>query len=86
MLALRESNAPFNTFSRVATPGYNYNVHPMVRLTWGIPVPFASGLSFEGFANLTASMGKDFVSIAVSWIWGGREGKFTLELTKSHYF
>lgn len=60
LLALWESNAPYNTFSGVSTPRYSYDVHPMVSLAWGIPFTVGSvSLSFEGFANFIASKGKD---------------------------
>jgi len=59
VLALWESNAPYNTFSGVATPRYSYDVHPMITMAWGIPLAFAPGLSFEGFANFIASKGKN---------------------------
>lgn len=61
LLALWESNAPYNTFSGVSTPRYDYDVHPMLTLAWGIPIPLPLGipLSFEGFANFIASKGTD---------------------------
>jgi nucleoside-specific outer membrane channel protein Tsx len=52
LLALWESNAPN------ATPRYSYDVHPMLSLAWGIPVPGVP-LAFEGFANFIASKGKN---------------------------
>ena len=60
VLYLWESNAPFNTFSGVSTPRYNYDPHAMIGAAWGIPfsigsVPFA----FEGFANIIAAKGKN---------------------------
>jgi nucleoside-specific outer membrane channel protein Tsx len=60
LLALWESNAPYNTFSKTSTPRYSYDVHPMINLVWGIP--FSVGpvpLSFEGFANFIAAKGKN---------------------------
>ncbi|OYU44371.1 MAG: outer envelope protein [Burkholderiales bacterium PBB4] len=59
LLALWESNAPFNTFTGVATNRYNYDVHPMLSLAWGIPFNVGIPLSFEGFANFIASKGKN---------------------------
>lgn len=56
---LKESNAPYNTFSRVATPRYSYKGHGMLNLAWGIPLGKDTGFSFEGFANFIASKGKD---------------------------
>jgi nucleoside-specific outer membrane channel protein Tsx len=58
LLALWESNAPYSTFSNTATPRYSYDVHPMLNLVWGMPVPGVP-LSFEGFANFIASKGKN---------------------------
>jgi nucleoside-specific outer membrane channel protein Tsx len=58
LLALWESNAPYNTFKNVATPRYSYDVHPMLNLAWGMPVPGVP-LAFEGFANFIASKGKN---------------------------
>jgi nucleoside-specific outer membrane channel protein Tsx len=58
LLALWESNAPYSTFSGVATPRYSYDVHPMLNLAWGMPVPGVP-LAFEGFANFIASKGKN---------------------------
>ncbi|OYV00044.1 MAG: outer envelope protein [Burkholderiales bacterium PBB5] len=58
LLALWESNAPYNTFSKVSTPRYSYDTHAMLTAAWGIPLG-ASGFSFEGFANVIASKGKN---------------------------
>lgn len=58
LFALWESNAPYSTFSGIATPRYSYDVHPMLNLVWGMPVP-SLPLSFEGFANFIASKGKN---------------------------
>ena len=60
LLALWESNAPYSTFSKISTPRYSYDVHPMLGLAWAIP--FSVGelpLSFEGFANFIAAKGKN---------------------------
>jgi nucleoside-specific outer membrane channel protein Tsx len=57
LLYLWESNAPFNTFSGVSTPRYNYDPHAMLGAAWSIPLgslPF----TFEGFANIIAAKGK----------------------------
>ncbi len=59
LLALWESNAPYNTFTGVSTPRYRYDTHPMLNLAWGIPFNVGIPLSFEGFANFIASKGKD---------------------------
>ncbi len=58
LLALWESNAPYNTFTKVSTPRYSYDVHPMLTAAWAIPLG-DTGFSFEGFANYIASKGKN---------------------------
>jgi nucleoside-specific outer membrane channel protein Tsx len=58
LLVLWESNAPYNTFSKVSTPRYGYDAHAMLGAAWGIPLG-GSGLSFEGFANFIAAKGKN---------------------------
>ena len=57
LLALWESNAPYNTFSQTSTPRYSYKTHPMLTAAWGIPLGKDSGFSFEGFFNYLASKG-----------------------------
>ena len=57
VLILQESNAPFNTFTKVSTPRYTYKTHPMIGAAWGIPL--GNGFSFEGFANFIASKGQN---------------------------
>lgn len=59
LLGLKESNAPYNTFSGVSTPRYDYKFHWMLTAAWGIPFDIGIPLSFEGFANLIASKGKN---------------------------
>ena len=59
LLALWESNAPYNTFTNTSTPRYSYDTHAMLTLAWGIPLGKGIPLSFEGFANFIASKGKD---------------------------
>jgi hypothetical protein len=56
---LKESNAPYNTFSKVSTPRYSYKGHAMLNLAWGIPLGKDTGLSFAGFANFIDSKGKN---------------------------
>lgn len=58
LLALRESNAPYNKFSSTATPRYTYKTHLMLTAAWGIPLG-KTGFAFEGFANYIASKGKN---------------------------
>ncbi len=59
LLGLWESNAPYNTFTQVSTPRYDYDFHPMLNLAWGIPLGKDTGLAFEGFANFIASKGNN---------------------------
>ncbi|MGS0754064.1 hypothetical protein ACVBEH_04535, partial [Roseateles sp. GG27B] len=58
LLALWESNAPYNTFSKVSTPRYSYGTHPMLTAAWGIPLG-SLPVTFEGFANFIAAKGKN---------------------------
>jgi len=55
-LWLKESNAPYNTFSGTGVSRYDYKTHPMLTAAWGIPIG-GTGLSFEGFANWIAAKG-----------------------------
>ena len=59
LLALWESNAPYNTFSGTGVPRYTYDTHAMLNLAWGIPLGKDTGFSFEGFANFIDSKGKN---------------------------
>jgi nucleoside-specific outer membrane channel protein Tsx len=59
LLALRESNAPYNTYTHTATPRYTYKTHAMISMAWGIPFNVGIPLSFEGYANFIDSKGKD---------------------------
>lgn len=59
LLLLKESNAPYSTFSKVSTPRYSYKTHPMLSAAWGIGLGKDTGLSFEGFFNYIASKGKN---------------------------
>jgi nucleoside-specific outer membrane channel protein Tsx len=60
LLALWESNAPYNGFSDVETDRYTYDTHPALCLNWGIPFKLGPvPLSFEGYANFIASKGDD---------------------------
>lgn len=58
LLVLKESNAPYNTFTNTATPRYSYKTHPMLTAAWGIPIG-DTGFSFEGFMNWIASKGSN---------------------------
>jgi hypothetical protein len=60
LLAVWESNAPYSGYTGIATPRYHYDVHPMLTAAWGIPFHIGPvPLSFEGYANLIGSKGKD---------------------------
>lgn len=59
LLGLWESNAPYSTFTGVATPRYSYKFHPMLTAAWAIPIVKDSGFTFEGFANWIAPKGKN---------------------------
>jgi len=50
---LYESNQP--AAAHIAR--YTYDLHPMLGLTWGIPIAGASGFSFEGYLNWIAAKG-----------------------------
>lgn len=58
LYGLWESNAPYNTFTGVATPRYTYDTHPMINVVWSIPLG-KSSFSFEGFANFITAKGKN---------------------------
>jgi len=53
VLALFESNAPVGISDR-----YNYDTHPMLDLSWGIPIG-SSPFSFQGYFDIIAPKGKD---------------------------
>lgn len=57
LLLLKESNAPYNTFTNTSTPRYTYKTHPMLTASWAIPVSQSIPLTFEGYANFIASKG-----------------------------
>ena len=59
LLLLKESNAPYNTFTSTSTPRYSYKTHPMLSAAWGIPLAKDIPISFEGYANFIASKGKN---------------------------
>jgi nucleoside-specific outer membrane channel protein Tsx len=61
LLLLSESNAPSGAFPPISTVRgrYTYDLHPMLNASWGIPI--STLWSFEGYANLIASKGKDEV-------------------------
>ncbi len=59
LLLLKESNAPYNTFTNTSTPRYSYKTHPMLSAAWGIPLAKDIPISFEGYANFIASKGKN---------------------------
>jgi nucleoside-specific outer membrane channel protein Tsx len=60
LLALWESNAPYNGYTHTHVERYQYDTHAMLNLAWGIPFHIGPvPLSFEGFANFIASKGED---------------------------
>jgi nucleoside-specific outer membrane channel protein Tsx len=59
LLALRESNAPFNGFTSTSTPRYTYKTHAMLSAAWGIPFTLGVPLSFEGYANYIGTKGRN---------------------------
>jgi hypothetical protein len=59
---LWESNAPYNTFTKVSTPRYDYAPHPMIGVSWGIPL--GNNFSFAGFANFITEKGGIGISTA----------------------
>ncbi|MFA9216401.1 MAG: hypothetical protein ACEQSK_04765 [Sphingomonadaceae bacterium] len=59
LLALFESNAPFNAFSQTSVPRYTYKTHGMLSGVWLIPFNAGVPLTFEGYANFIGSKGKD---------------------------
>ncbi|MBX3606553.1 MAG: outer envelope protein [Piscinibacter sp.] len=97
LLVLKESNAPYNTFTNTSTPRYSYKTHPMLTAAWGIPIG-STGLSFEGFMNWIASKGSNEfgggtkpetnidmqLMYDVSTLWGSK-GKFKLGLEYQYW-
>jgi nucleoside-specific outer membrane channel protein Tsx len=59
LLALRESNAPYNGFTQTATSRYTYDTHAMLSAAWGIPFNIGIPLSFEGYANYIGTKGRN---------------------------
>jgi hypothetical protein len=58
LLALRESNAPCNTYSDTCEDRYTYDTHAALSAAWGIAIG-SLPLSFEGFALFIDSKGDD---------------------------
>ncbi len=61
LLLLHESNAPSGAFPPISNVKgrYTYDAHPMLNAAWGIGL--GERWSFEGYANLIASKGRDEV-------------------------
>lgn len=59
LLALWESNAPYNTFTGTGVDRYDYKVHPMLNAVWLIPLSNSIPLTFEGYANFIGKKGND---------------------------
>lgn len=58
LLVLWESNAPYSTFTKTATPRYAYKTHAMLTGAWGIPFNIGSiPLQFNGYANFITAKG-----------------------------
>ncbi|MFT3956677.1 MAG: outer envelope protein [Piscinibacter sp.] len=99
LLILKESNAPYSTFSNTSTPRYSYKTHPMLTAAWGIPLSKDIPLSFEGFANFIASKGKNEfggdtaaetnidmqVMLDVGALAGGAKGTFKVGLEYQYW-
>ena len=69
LLGLWESNHP-HAASGSSDPGYpekrfQYDVHPMLNIVWGIPLN-SGPISFEGYANFITSKGLDETGNATS--------------------
>ena len=59
LLLLNESNAPYNAYSKTSVPRYTYKTHAMLNAAWAIPFNAGIPLTFEGYANVIGSKGKD---------------------------
>lgn len=59
LVALWESNAPYNSYTGQATPRYRYRTHPMLTAAWGIPFTLGIPLQFSGYANFIAAKGRN---------------------------
>ncbi len=57
LLQLWENNAP-HVKHGPSVSRYEYDAHPMLNLTWGIPIT-STRLAFSGYANFIAAKGKD---------------------------
>ncbi|MYM69299.1 outer envelope protein [Pseudoduganella sp. FT55W] len=56
-LVIWESNAPYSTFTKTATPRYAYKTHAMLTGAWGIPFTVGIPLQFNGYANFITAKG-----------------------------
>ena len=63
LLLLNESNAPYNTFTRVSTPRYTYRTHAALSLAWGLPIG-GTPLAFEGWGMFIGAKGNDEFGVA----------------------
>jgi nucleoside-specific outer membrane channel protein Tsx len=59
LLVLWESNAPYSTFTKTATPRYAYKTHAMLTGAWGIPFNVGIPLQFNGYANFITAKGSN---------------------------
>ena len=98
LLALKESNAPCNTFAGTCVQRYSYNIHPMLNAAWGIPIG-DSPFNFQGFVNFIASKGTDefgnstkpetnfdgAIMMDVGKVTGGAKGMFKVGLEYQYW-
>jgi nucleoside-specific outer membrane channel protein Tsx len=96
---LQESNAPSGAFPPISNvkDRYTYKTHPMLNITWGIPLN--AQISFEGYGNFIANKGKDEVgnqtgvetNIDMQVMWdlsasiGGKKNSFKLGLEYQYW-
>lgn len=60
LLALWESNSPYNGYKDVRPARYSYDTHPALSASWGIPFSIGPvALSYEGYANIIGAKGND---------------------------
>ncbi|SDG94012.1 MULTISPECIES: outer envelope protein [unclassified Duganella] len=59
LLAIWESNAPYNDFTQQGTARYRYRTHPMLSAAWSIPFTAGLPLEFNGYANYIAAKGRN---------------------------
>lgn len=99
LYGLWESNAPYNTFTKVSTNRYTYDTHAMLTAAWSIPLSKDFPLTFEGFANFIDDKGKNEfgantaaetnidaqIMYDMSGLVGAGKGKFKLGLEYQYW-